>query len=832
MFKTLGRSFFQFLGGPLRRLSPQAFSDRHRRRLGWLHFRRAMSVWFGTQYSSVWLHCDHPAIYDGSPIEVSGPVMFIGWALATRGIASVLILCDGEQIGEAAYGIGRPDVTSLSSHLRQSVRCGFQYVLDPRQIATGLHKLTIQAVSYDGATARNQVMIDVTYSAADYACWLKKTAATPATLEWMRRNLPYLPEQPTVSLFLAVNDKTSPEQLAATVRSMEEQAYPHWQLCLACDKAVFESIGEQVSHLCDGQSRITLHVEPFEDRLFFPVEKAHGDFLGLIDPGDVLQPSALFEAVYFLNRHADVDLVYTDEDVLVDFNLRDHPRFKPDWSPAMLQHDGGVGRLWLAGRDLVVAAGGLSQIVEAGGEQRLLTKMTSCARQVGHLPSIVYTRGQAHAPATRVDRGQKDKWMLKLQEPTILVPAPHPLMEHGQVRRILLVMLDHLGDVLLTFPAVDKLRALFPEARISALVGSWSEPLARSNPSIDEVLTYDFFVASSSEPEQELEEEEEQRLEKWLSALQFDLAVDFRREPETRDFLHWSRARYTVGFANGKAFEWLTLAVPYEPNIQRHQPRRHVTQDLLHLVDMIELAGRSDIVPQMKTTPEAQAEIESLLKPMLAGEDRLLVAIHPGSGRAIKCWPGEYFASLADRLIEQLNAMVLFLGAPGEVGLVQAICEQMNPRERASSLAGRLTITQLVAALQKFDLFIGNDSGPTHMAAALGLPTLCVCSGTIHPSQWAPVGPAALAIQRQMLCSPCYLRDQEECPFGVACLQELPVEAVWEATLRVLLPKWYKLRDRSAVFSSARDPKIAAERPLAEHRGEALSSPVPGSTQI
>ena len=105
-----------------------------------------------------------------------------------------------------------------------------------------------------------------------------------------------------------------------------------------------------------------------------------------------------------------------------------------------------------------------------------------------------------------------------------------------------------------------------------------------------------------------------------------------------------------------------------------------------------------------------------------------------------------------------------------------------------------------MAAFKKFDLFIGNDSGPTHMAAALGLPTLCVCSGTVHPAQWAPVGPAALAIQRQMLCSPCYLRDREECPFGVACLQDLPVEAVWEATLRVLLPKWSKLRGRSPLF--------------------------------
>src|SRR5439155_22368190 len=157
--------------------------------------------------------------------------------------------------------------------------------------------------------------------------------------------------------------------------------------------------------------------------------------------------------------------------------------------------------------------------------------------------------------------------------------------------------------------------------------------------------------------------------------------------------------------ANGKAFPWLTLAVPYEPNIQRHQPRRHVTQDLLHLVDMIELAGRSDIIPQMKSTPEVQPEIETLLRPMLADDHPLLVAIHPGSGRAIKCWPGEYFARLADRLIEQLDARVVSFGAPGEGGLVESICERMNRRECALSWAGGFTVIEFRAARRKFEFF-------------------------------------------------------------------------------------------------------------------------------
>jgi ADP-heptose:LPS heptosyltransferase len=93
----------------------------------------------------------------------------------------------------------------------------------------------------------------------------------------------------------------------------------------------------------------------------------------------------------------------------------------------------------------------------------------------------------------------------------------------------------------------------------------------------------------------------------------------------------------------------------------------------------------------------------------------------------------------------------------------------------------------MLAAMSGFDAYIGNDSGPTHLAASQGLPTLCICSGTNDPVQWAPLGPAAVTIQRRMSCSPCYLRDREDCPYGVACLEGLSVDEVWEA-LGSLLP--------------------------------------------
>src|SRR5207245_1539219 len=116
--------------------------------------------------------------------------------------------------------------------------------------------------------------------------------------------------------------------------------------------------------------------------------------------------------------------------------------------------------------------------------------------------------------------------------------------------------------VLLTFPAVERLRQLFPEAKITALVGSWAEPLARGHACIDEVLTYNFFDSSSALPHQLLQEDEKQRIEDWLSRYGFDLTIDFGRCPISchssrlgarNQMLVCRKLRPLSGFAGGAA---------------------------------------------------------------------------------------------------------------------------------------------------------------------------------------------------------------------------------------------------------------------------------------
>jgi ADP-heptose:LPS heptosyltransferase len=794
-------SLLQRFTRTLGRFQSKLFPDRRRRQHAWLYLRKAAAVWLNVEPSTVWLHCDQPFLYDGSVVPLFGSVQFKGWALATRGIASVSYYYDGVFLGEADYGIPRPDVATLAGHLRQSFRTGFHFQLDTHTVPAGLHRLTLTARSRDGRLASDSCMVLVAHPSSDYESWRRQAAVKPAALAWMRRHAAALPVAHRISLFMRLPAGTDRQRFDTTVSSLRAQPYPHWQLCITCDKPVYEGLSEVLATAIDQDARIAVWVDPFAAAENAPtnhLDRAGGEWIGVIDPGDLLEPDALFEVVYYLNRHPECDLVYSDQDTVLERG-RSQPVFRPDWSKDSAAGSNPLGRLWVVRRKMLRAVGGFGVLGEDAAEAALLQRLADQAREVGHVKSVLYGRWHENRPTP--PPLVQDQKTLPSQEPLVLVQAPYPLVDRTRVRRILTVLLDHLGDVLLVFPALERLRQLFPDAQITALVGSWSAPLVRACPSVDQLLTFDFFEPSSSLPHKLILEDERRRIGAWLAGFGFDLAVDFRREPETREFLLWSGAWYTAGFANVGRFEWLTVALPCDYNVQRRKARRHVSQELLQLVEMIALVGRSDVCPQIEVPAVDEAQADEVLQPLLPADARLLVAIHPGSGRSIKCWPAESFARLADQLTEQLGATVVFLGAADEVPLVESILGQMRTGLAAVSVAGRLGISQLLAALARFDLFVGNDSGPTHMAAALGLPTLCICSGTVDPTQWAPLGPAALTIHRRLLCSPCYLRNREECPFGVACLRDLAVEDVWEAALRALLPRWQqraKLPDTSA----------------------------------
>jgi ADP-heptose:LPS heptosyltransferase len=137
-------------------------------------------------------------------------------------------------------------------------------------------------------------------------------------------------------------------------------------------------------------------------------------------------------------------------------------------------------------------------------------------------------------------------------------------------------------------------------------------------------------------------------------------------------------------------------------------------------------------------------------------------------------------------LIEKNNVNVILVGGPDDVELADSLLNSVLHKDAVASMAGRTSLADLPRLLKHCALYIGNDSGPKHVAAAVGIPTIGIHSGVVDPVEWGPIGPRAVALRRNMTCSPCYLANAEDCPRALACLRLLEPSLVYEAVDRLL----------------------------------------------
>ena len=269
-----------------------------------------------------------------------------------------------------------------------------------------------------------------------------------------------------------------------------------------------------------------------------------------------------------------------------------------------------------------------------------------------------------------------------------------------------------------------------------------------------------------------------------LAPQRFDLAIDLRKHPETRDVLRHTGARYTAGFDHRNLFAWLDVALDWGGDQAYARKRQHTADDLVNLVDAVAAACEDD--RRMIAAPPRglPASIQRKLDAMAGGP---LICVHPAAGNVMKQWPAEYFALVIDRLVEAHGASIVLIGAPGEEAIAEALIAALRHAESVTSLVGALPLADLPALLSRAALFLGNDSGPKHIAAGLGVPTVGVHSGTVDVREWGPFGVNAVAVVREMVCSPCYLTNPQDCRRGLACLRELSPETVFQACERLLL---------------------------------------------
>ncbi|MBI5238010.1 MAG: glycosyltransferase family 9 protein [Deltaproteobacteria bacterium] len=340
----------------------------------------------------------------------------------------------------------------------------------------------------------------------------------------------------------------------------------------------------------------------------------------------------------------------------------------------------------------------------------------------------------------------------------------------GQIKKVLLIRIDGLGDVAMSAPVFGSLKEIFPDARITLLAASWSRDMVEVIPGLDEII---FFDAPWMVKGRDEKKENVFKVIRKLRKERFDLAVDFRGDFRNNILMSVSNARYRLGFNITGCGFLLTHVVPCADD---HHPTRMCLSVMRYLNPKCTVVSN----PLWTTEKDRECAVGLLRENGLdPGKDGLpVVVIHPGAKWYGRRWMPERYAEIGDRLIEDYRANVIFSGAPGDAMLVRHIADMM--RHKAVITAGRTSLRQFLALLEESDLFIGVDSGPMHMAAAMGTRVI-VMFGPALPEAVGPYGLGHIVVtrQREFPCSPC---AQTECKLPEdSCMQAITVDDIWAA---------------------------------------------------
>jgi len=344
------------------------------------------------------------------------------------------------------------------------------------------------------------------------------------------------------------------------------------------------------------------------------------------------------------------------------------------------------------------------------------------------------------------------------------------------IKRILAVKLDHIGDFLTALPALRALKRQFTGASLTLLAPPATVTLAQHLPEstgmngvIDEVIDFTFFHARSGEGRRTMADDEFAALGARLTEEHFDLAIDLRLHPDTRRVLQHTGAGLLAGYDHEGKFPWLDVALAWEGDVRLESKHAHISERLLALVAAAAAACR-DLPPVEVGPPTDPRTVPALARLGEAFLSRPLVCVHAGVGNPVRQWAASSFAALIDLLVAEAGMHVVLVGGGDELAVAQDVLARVTAKDAVTSLVGSVKLADLAPIMRACAFFVGNNSGPKHIAAAAGVPTVGIHSGVVDAQEWAPLGGAAVALQRRMVCGPCYIEFASDCPRAMACL--------------------------------------------------------------
>jgi lipopolysaccharide heptosyltransferase I len=344
-------------------------------------------------------------------------------------------------------------------------------------------------------------------------------------------------------------------------------------------------------------------------------------------------------------------------------------------------------------------------------------------------------------------------------------------------RRILIIKPSSFGDVIHALPVLNGLRHRYPHARISWLVASSCAGLLEGHPALDEIIRFDRkrYGQIGRNP---LASFEFIQFIQDLRGRRFDLIVDLQGLFRSGFLAMATGARTRVGFANARELGWIF----YNHRVDVPDPEMHAVQRNYLFGRALGFAGLP-IRFDLPVRPQSREAVSDLLarEGVQRGEDYLVVG--PGTRWETKQWPAEHFAAAIRTVVVEHGLPVVLTGMPEERETADRVAAGAGGR--VANLAGRTSLPEMIALVDGARAVLMHDSGPMHLATALGKPLVAIY-GPTSPARTGPYGRGETVARLDLPCSPCYLKRVAECPHGHRCMRELRPEAVAAQVSRTL----------------------------------------------
>jgi len=314
------------------------------------------------------------------------------------------------------------------------------------------------------------------------------------------------------------------------------------------------------------------------------------------------------------------------------------------------------------------------------------------------------------------------------------------------VRRILLITLTNIGDIILTTPLITALDKEFPNARLDVMTGPQGRDIFIHHPRIFKVIIYNKHIPLR----------EKRRLIRKLKVIKYDLVVDLKN-----------------------TLFPLLIGSKYRTSPIQTVPENVVHKKDFHLYKLKTLnIDVHDASFSIYVSKRDQDYIDALIEKI--PDKKRLVLVSPTAKSLIKRWEKTSFAEVANRLMEELDMTVAMIGDHADRDIIDDIISEM--KSKPYNFAGMTTIPQLAHLIKKSQLLITNDSAPMHLGSAVGTKVLAIF-GPTDPNKYRPLGKENRVIRKNLFCSPCEIA---QCKFKHECMKQISTDEVYKTAKGML----------------------------------------------